>query len=170
MRYLLPVLFVCISGALLTTESNAQSESPWTAVCVNPSKPNTCRMVQTLNANRIVDNKQQNLGRILDLTVVYAVNEVSKKRVPYLSIQMPLGVDLRSGTVIRVGDNKEIKLPFLRCTTRGCDASLQLDPKFLRSLLASSTLHVGFRGWGHKKITVIAASLAGFTTTFSKIK
>ena len=83
---------------------------------------------------------------------------------------MPLGVDLRPGAVIQIDKNKEINLPYLRCTNAGCDGSLVLNKKMLRSVLAGNDFNVGFRAWGSNKIQLVKASLSGFTKAFRRLK
>ena len=110
------------------------------------------------------------MGKILGLAVIYVLAPKSKKREPYLSIQMPLGVDLRRGAVLRVDKGKEIPVQYLRCTNSGCDASLKLDSEILKALKAGNGLLVGFLPWGTNKTTVVNASLKGFTKAFKAIK
>lgn len=155
---------------LSITDAIAQNKNSWEVACTDPANPQTCRMTQVQYATKVVEGKTVPIGKILGLTVIYAVNAETKKRLPYISIQMPLGVDLRSGAVVRVDKNKEIKLPFLQCTKAGCDASLELNSKLLRSILAGIEIKVGFRAWGGQKTSLVKASLSGFTKSFRKLK
>ncbi len=81
-----------------------------------------------------------------------------------------MGVDLRPGTVFRIDNAKEIQLPFLRCTSFGCDASIQLSGKILQNMKAGKEIKVGFKKWGDDNVTVITATLTGFTAALSGIK
>ena len=87
-----------------------------------------------------------------------------------MTIQLPLGVDIRPGAVIQIDKNKELILPYLRCTNMGCDVSMVLNKKMLRSILSGIDLRIGFRAWGSNQTNVVTASLSGFTKTFRRLK
>ena len=48
-------------------------------------------------------------------------------KVPYLTVPLPLGVDLRPGAVIKVDKEPEIALEYLKCTGNGCIIGRFLD-------------------------------------------
>ena len=163
--FLVPQAGVKIAGA------QTAGGPPWEKSCADPKNQESCRITQNLFlSQKDAEGKQQTVGKILGLTVIYATDQDTKKRTPYLSIQMPLGVDLRPGAVVRVDEGEERPLPFLQCTTAGCDASLRLDPPILDSLKAGQKFLVGFRPWGQTQTTVVEASLTGFTKAFSSLK
>ncbi len=83
---------------------------------------------------------------------------------------MPLGVDLRPGAVLSIDKGQETKLVYLQCTNAGCDASLRLNPQMVRTLKAGNVINVGFRGWGQTKVTVVKASLKGFSRAFGRLR
>ena len=170
MKAVITFISLVLASNFYASGVSAQEKSPWSVQCTEENKPETCRMAQIQSATKEVDGKIQPIGKILGLTVLYVTNAETKKRSPHMSIQMPLGVDLRPGAVIKVDDNKEINLPYLRCTQRGCDASLELDSKLLRSILAGIDFNVGFRAWGSNKTTLVKASLTGFTKAFRRLK
>lgn len=170
MRRTLLSLCVFVACLLAVSSVQAQAKPAWEKICVDAKKPNTCRISQVLFLTKMVEGKQQTLGRILGLTIFYADDVKAKKRNPYISIQMPLGVDLRPGAVLRVDEGQEIRLPYLQCTGAGCDASLPLDSKLLKSFEAGKSIRVGFRAWGAEDVNVVEASLIGFTQAFNGIK
>lgn len=96
------------------------------------------------------------MGRILNFTALYLDTEGG--RLPFMSLQMPLSVDLRPGAVMRVDENEELALKFLRCTNAGCDASIRLKPALLGQMRAGSLLRVAL-GW---RAGVDGGSLAGW--------
>ena len=83
---------------------------------------------------------------------------------------LPLGVDLRSGMVLRVDNYEEIKAPYLRCTNAGCDVQVELTAELVAQLKKGLKLQVGFRPFGSSKTVVIDASLKGFTRAFDRLK
>ena len=170
MRRLYIIAAILTAGLMFPLDLAAQEESAWKLICADGLKPETCKITQTLFYSKKIKGKQKTVGKILGLTVIYVPAPKSKKREPYLSIQMPLGVDLRRGAVLRVDKGKEIPVQYLRCTNSGCDASLKLDSKILKALKAGNGLLVGFLPWGANKITAVNASLKGFTKAFEILR
>ena len=164
------LVFTLDLAAQVSVDSAAQENSSWKLICADGLKPKTCRITPMLFLSKKIQGKQQTVGKILGLAVIYGLAPKSKKREPYLSIQMPLGVDLRRGAGLRVDKGKEISVQYLRCSKSGCDASLKLDSEILKALKAGNGLLVGFLPWGTNKTTVINASLKGFTKAFKAIK
>tara|TARA_B100000676_G_C17730123_1_gene655920 strand:+ start:97 stop:618 length:522 start_codon:yes stop_codon:yes gene_type:complete len=150
--------------------NKAASEEPWKVICDNPKQMKTCLIRQQLFLRKNIDGKEKMVGRVLSLTVIYGAQPPKKVRTPYLSVQMPLGLDLRPGAVMRIDSGKEYRLEFLQCTTNGCDASIILDQNLIRALKMGNQLQVGFRPWGTDKTNVVPASLSGFTKAFGRIK
>jgi invasion protein IalB len=166
-------LFVLFISLCLFTTSPSLAQKPgiWETVCADRANPKTCRLRQDLFLQKKnKDGKLKTIGRVLRLNVIYSNVEGGSNRVPFLSIQVPMGVDLRAGTAFQIDESKEISLPFLRCTTQGCDASVRLKSEILRNMKAGNEFKVGFRRWGDPKISVISASLKGFTAAFSAIR
>jgi invasion protein IalB len=140
----------------------------WRLRCADSNDASTCNMNQELFLQRTVDGEQQTVGRLLNLTVVYL--DSGGERLPFLSLQMPLGVDLRPGAVMRIDEGPETPLEFLRCTESGCDASARVTPDLLAQMRAGAVLRVGFRPWGSEQVTAVDASLMGFTAAFSQLR
>lgn len=167
------LMLVLLAGLSVTVahKANAQAKPAWTKACVDPKKVETCRISQQLfMQKKDKTGKMKPVGRILGLTVLYVQNGKTKKREPHLSIQMPLGVDLRPGAVLKVDKGLDIPVKYLQCTQKGCDASIKLDAGFLKTLRAGNKLFVGFRPWGSPKTTVVGASLKGFTAKLNALK
>ncbi|MEM1283774.1 MAG: invasion associated locus B family protein [Pseudomonadota bacterium] len=147
----------------------AQSAQPaWRLRCTDTNVASTCNANQELFLNRNVDGEQRNVGRLLNITVLYL--DAQGERLPFMSLQMPLGLDLRPGAVMQVDDGQEMALEFLRCTNDGCDASVRLTPDLLGAMRAGNTLRVGFRPWGSEQVTAVEASLIGFTAAFLQLR
>ena len=170
MRRLYIIAAILTAGLMFPLDLAAQEESAWKLICADGLKPETCLINQTRFLSKKIQGKQRAVGRILGLTVLYVANPKSKKREPHMSIQMPLGVDLRRGAVLRVDKGKEIPVQYLRCTKSGCAASLKLDSRFIKALKAGNGLLVGFLGWGGNKTTVVNASLKGFAKAFKILR
>jgi len=142
----------------------------WERACVDENDLSTCRIVQNLFVEREVDGKTERLGRVLQITVIYSGHPETGERVPYISMNLPLGVDLRPGAVVKVDSGVEIALPYLQCVNDGCAISAVLDDTLLSQLQQGQQLLVGFRAWGNTDTTVIPASLIGFTKAFNTLQ
>lgn len=153
-----------------TAQAQEAPASPptWRLVCADENDASTCSMNQELFLQQTVDGQLQTVGRLLNLTIVYL--NTDEERVPFMSLQMPLGVDLRPGAVMRVDEESETALEFLRCTEAGCDSSARVTPELLAQLRAGSMLRVGFRPWGSEQVTAVEASLIGFTAAFAELR
>lgn len=168
-RNLMPA--AAVLAAVVSMPAGAQTTPVWKKTCPDAAKEETCRITQQhYLPKKGEDGRQHVAGRLLGLTVLYATDSGTKKRHPYLSVQMPMGVDLRPGAVLKVDNGKDIPVRYLRCTPSGCDASLRLDSGLLDALKAGNDLFVGFRPWGSARTTVVKASLTGFSKAYSSLK
>ena len=157
--------------SMAAVSAGAQSANVWERVCENGNDAQSCRITQELFVTRTAaDGTEQVAGRILGLHVLYAVEEPTGQWLPYLSVQMPMGVDLRPGAVLKVDQGADIPIQYLRCTEAGCDASIQLQPPLLQALKAGNELFVGFRAWGSEETTVLSASLIGFSSAYAGLQ
>ena len=156
--------------SFLNLSTYAQSEEFWGVTCTDNDNAETCRMQQSANLTKMVDGKKKNVGKIMGVVVTYALNLETKKRAPHFTIQLPIGVDLRPGAVLKIDDKKEFRLPYLRCTQASCDVSMELDKKRLRMVLSGAKYKVGFRAWGEKDTKQVGGTLSGFTKAFRRLK
>lgn len=158
-----------LAQASTQAPSTPEASGPnWRLRCSDTNDASTCSMNQELFLQQTVDGQLQTVGRLLNLTVVYL--DAGGERVPFMSLQMPLGVDLRPGAVMRVDEEGETTLEFLRCTEAGCDSSARITPQLLAQMRAGNVLRVGFRPWGSEQVTAVEASLAGFTAAFAQLR
>ena len=142
----------------------------WFRDCDDEADSRTCRIVQNIFLEKDIDGEKQRVGRVLQVVVVYATDPGTAQRGPYISINLPLGVDLRPGAVVRIDEEQEFQLPFLQCVNNGCALSRDIDGDLLRQLRMGVQLNVGFRAWGEQDVTIIPASLIGFTRAFETIQ
>ena len=153
------------------TEEVVTADGPsWTRVCSVEDDPYTCRIFLTLAVTRNVDGKQTAVGHLLRAEVFYSGDPGTSDRKVYMNLDLPLGVDLQAGAVIRVDLGAEVQLPYLQCTQAGCRLSMFVGDEFVSSMKLGNKLQVGFRSWGSEKLSVITASLIGFTSAFDSIQ
>ncbi len=166
------LLIVAAAATLLflfmRSDANANKHG-WKTLCAEESKPETCRINHRIVAQQEVDGTTTPIGNLLNLNVLYVQEQPSGTRVPYMSLQLPLGLDLRPGAVLRIDETEEIKLQYLQCTVNGCETSLRLSPALIDQLKRGKHIFIGVRPWGTETTTVITVSLLGFTASFEAL-
>ena len=153
-------------------EVEASEEGSWRRRCSDSGNLSTCQIVQEVFLQRNVEGTKHNLGRLLKVSVALKNpgDEEVAGGVPYISIHLPLGVDLRPGVVLRIDKGTEIPFQYLECNADGCRVGRLLDNSLLRAMREGSQLFVGFRPWGGGRTNVIPAPLNGFAGAFLSIQ
>ena len=169
MKYLIGVISVLFAVSILAGASMAQETPKWKVICDDDSNPQSCRMTQNHYVQQQTKEGKSVAGKILSATIIYLADKTTGERRPHLSLQLPLGVDLRPGLIYRIDAGEQKNKPFLRCTKSGCDAAFQLDDELLEAMLGGSEMLIGFRGWGAQRVTVVKLTLIGFTKAFSAL-
>lgn len=175
-KFVVGGIILALGGKLIFPVHAQSNDTPWKKICPPPAQEaqtptkRACHIVQQLYLNKKdEDGTQKTAGRLLGLAVFHREDTSTKKRKTYLIVQMPLGVDLRPGAVLKVDEGKDIPLEFLQCTASGCDASLVLDASLLRSFRLGNRLLIGFRPMSTSKTVVVEASLKGFTKALRQL-
>jgi invasion protein IalB len=88
---------------------------------------------------------------------------------PVISIDVPLGVLLQPGLLLRLDDGKTQVLPFLFCIDRGCHAGADLNPDMVKALNQASHLTVALQTLD-KRSFAVPITTGGFSAAFDKIK
>ncbi|MBE7637863.1 hypothetical protein GUA87_13485 [Sneathiella sp. P13V-1] len=169
MRYLPSLMLAAFAFMFLAGTPAAQETPKWNVICQDDSNPQSCRMTQNHYVQQKTKDGKTVTGKILSATIIYLADKKTGERHPHLSLQLPLGVDLRPGLIYRIDDGEQQKRSFLRCTKSGCDAAFQVDDQLLEAMLGGNEMLVGFRGWGAQQVTVVKLTLIGFTKAFSAL-
>lgn len=148
----------------------APDSALWERGCLDENDDNSCRIVQNLFLERDVDGTKERIGRVLQVIVLYSGHPETNERVPFISMNLPLGIDLRPGAVVKIDDGPERNFPYLQCVNDGCAISSMLDGELLEQMQLGNQLFVGFRAWGNMETTVIPASLIGFSRAFNTLQ
>ncbi|MGA9091767.1 MAG: invasion associated locus B family protein, partial [Bradyrhizobium sp.] len=88
------------------------------------------------------------------VVVVVAFRVAGDTRAPVAFVQLPLGLNLQTGTKLQVDDGKAIDLPIQTCENRGCYASNAVTPELLTALKSGKQLNVSFQNLAKETITV----------------
>ncbi len=166
----LMVAMAALAGGVAQAQSDSAAEAPaeapetsteafgdWTVVCVE-STPRTCRMTQRLDIQN-----EQGAGRLLQVTLLKNPEGV------VIAMELPFGLDLRSGVVIRFDENDEIPLPFTTCYASGCQVIAQLAPEHLEEFRNGEQMRVGFRAMGQEQTLVTEVSLSGSSAALESL-
>jgi invasion protein IalB len=126
----------------------------WRVECVGDGKVLACKAIQqTLNQEK----------KLLAQAVVL----LSPDKVPVLSLQLPLGLNVSEPVLVKVDMGKEEKLPMQTCTNAGCFLAIPLKDPLLTSLRTGQELKLAVKDTGNRTID-IDLSLLGFGLAFDK--
>jgi len=84
-------------------------------------------------------------------------------------IAVPLGIALKPGIKISVGDKYSVTIPLSRCTSQGCLAEGNVEPALLDAMKAGSDMTVAVATPDGKAIP-INLSLGGFRDVFASLE
>jgi invasion protein IalB len=160
------IVTFALSTPAWTQESVAST--PWTKMCTDEKNAASCSILLHSYLMKKVGGKEQKAGRLLQVTIQYT--QAGKKRMPVISLQLPLGVNLQSGVVVKIDKHKEFNLPYLQCKEFGCDASIGINTQLLSRLKKGSNMLVGFVAWGDTKTNLMKVPLKGFTNIYKQLK
>ena len=172
MKSMVTALWVSLAVFLISSPALAQSKQAvptWVKQCDDEKKIASCFVLQQHFLIKTVDGKQQLGGRILRI-VISLVSDATKRRVPAIGFQLPLGVDLRSGVAFSIDGGKDVILRYLQCTGNGCDVSQRIDSKLLSSLKKGKQMRVAFKAYNDPKTRLINVSLVGLTKLYKQLK
>lgn len=141
-----------VSSIVSAKELRTTEYQDWTSVCSEIQLNERCEIQQTLN----IENEQGN-SRLL-LTSVSKIDDQL-----FMQLLLPLGLDLRSGIVIKIDEGEEVVVGFLSCLQEGCLVVLPLDQTLLAAMRAGQIAKVGFRPFNTSETVVLEMSLKGFT-------
>ncbi len=173
--YFVPVLLVlCTLKASAQTGSEAAGsntvrEGDWAVTCQDPQDKSSCFMFQELSVVQQDKDGNDANRRAVRIVVIHTKNG-DKDRQPFLSVRVPLGVDLRPGAVFKVDDLEEKNTQYLRCLTDGCDFSYVMTDTLIKSMKAGNIFSIGIRPWGVENVMVFESSLRGFSKAYSLIQ
>ena len=94
-----------------------------------------------------------------------AIRKIDGQKQETVMVMVPLGRLLQSGLIMKVDEEKPIKLKYAFCTSVGCVAETPATPEILASLKEGSQLSIGTIDINQKRIG-FRVSLTGFTTTY----
>lgn len=150
-----------------TSQAAAKKEDVWHYRCKSVSEENEeqkCWIEQSLFVSQ-GEGEEKTRKQLLSIKLTDSAEEEKY----FMSVSMPLGVDLRSGMVFKVDENDEINLPFTMCVQSGCQAGSLVDSDIVSQMKSGKEITVGFRPFGSDKTVAIPASLIGFTKSFRKL-
>lgn len=84
-------------------------------------------------------------------------------------IHLPLGLDLRYGILLEIGQNLQRELPYQVCLPEGCRVVGRADDEILAAMRAGRTFEVVLVPFGANQPVVIQGSLMGFTAGYRAV-
>ena len=144
-----------------TLPTKPEKFKDWDLICPPPKEANGRRVCEIRTV--ILSDKGQKLGAL----VVAAIAGDPRGEV-IASALLPLGVDLTSEPTLEV-EGKPMRLKYLRCLQRGCEALTALSEGQQAALRAGSIAKVGV-GVGGGKTATFQFSLSGFSAAHDALK
>ena len=168
--------FILIFLFLFQAITNAASNNVWEKHCIkNQENKEVCSVSTKLT---LTNEKQEVLGSFVTIDIRYfnyteknlnLIDEEKKIKRPFMIINVPIGIDLRSGLVINIGKFAG-KAPFVRCTQKGCETNMLVTPEIRKLMEASESMNIQFSVYGLQKPSIVSLSLMGFRKTFAKLQ
>ena len=175
--------FILIFLFLFQAITNAASHNVWKKHCIkNQKNKEVCSVSTKLT---LTNEKQEVLGNLVIIDIRYfnyteknlnlideekKTYELEEKKIkrPFMIINVPMGIDLRSGLVINIGKFAG-KVPFVRCTQKGCETNMLVSPQIRKAMEASESMKLKFFVYGKQNPNVVELSLMGFKKEFAKL-
>lgn len=129
----------------------------WGVIC-DRSTPRNCRVAQS--------QLTEEAGSRRRMLLVMVWRENGKTG---MSLTVPLGIDLRAGITVKVGEGAERQFPFLTCAPDGCRTIVLIDDQSEKDLRAGTLMRVGFRPLGNEKPVLINAPLKGLGAALDEL-
>jgi invasion protein IalB len=131
----------------------------WTTACeVNAASQRVCNIFQRIAA-------KESGKSVLHVAVA---RPASAKR-PVAIFNLPLGVALQPGVMIKIDASEASRLPFSICTKDGCRAAVQMTGEMVEDLKRGKQLVLTFAG-PNAKAYKVPVSLAGFTKAYDNLQ
>jgi invasion protein IalB len=138
-------------------QAETQTFQDWTLACLQQQGQRACRMLQN------VANED---GQVMMQVAVFALPDGS----PGLLINLPLGVWLPEGVMLRVDGGEQIPVPYARCLPPPdqCRVEIVADLQLIEQMKAGTRVSITF--WDPRQQPVNATvSLLGFTAAFNAL-
>ena len=176
--------FILIFLFLFQAITNAASNNVWEKHCIkNQENKEVCSVSTKLT---LTNEKQEALGSFITIDIRYfnyteknlnlideekKTYELEEKKIkrPFMIINVPIGIDLRSGLVINIGKFAG-KASFVRCTKKGCETNMLVTPEIRKLMEDSESMNIQFSFYGLQKPSIASLSLMGFRKIFAKLK
>lgn len=132
----------------------------WFKVCPEQESAGLCRVMQTMEM-------QTEQGSVRLLQTVLAPTADNKM---IMEMTLPLGLDMRPGIVIQIGDLPEFKQSYLTCAQSGCLVITELTEERLSALKKSMQAKVGFKSLNSDQTIVLELSLKGISKALASLQ
>lgn len=138
----------------------AEPANVWAARCVSAGRADVpdCSVEQ-----RVILQQTGQLLAAVTVTLPHGSNK------PTILVQVPLGLALDAGVVLKTDNHGPAKLRVQTCDQGGCYAATVMSPDFLKAMLTGKKLDVRFVGVNKKPVTV-PMPLTGFGRAYGRIK
>ena len=138
------------------TPATAQAQPSWGVSCAGTPGGLDCRALQVV--------RMTNTGQ---LSVAVHVPAETKK--PIMLLLLPLGIDLRAGVTLQLGQDEKRAVPLNNCDASGCLAEYAISEAEIGAMAKGQAVTVSVKGPNDQPISVQVPS-TGFAAAYAKIK
>ncbi len=150
-----------------------QPKSPWTKLCdkitvaANPPAAGTPPdQAATKEVNLCVTLQERVNNTDGGLVFSGSVRQQEGTDGDFLTVIVPLGLDLRGGVVAKIDNGKPIKLDYMSCLQIGCTAEVKLPAGTLDQMKSGKEIAIEAVG-ANKRPVKFSLPLGGFATTLA---
>ena len=160
LRYLLTTGWIVFwSTAPCAEPVGGEVFGDWATACeVNAESRRVCHIFQRVTV-------KESGKSLLHAAVAWPASDER----PVAIFNLPLGIALPPGVVIKVDAGEPSRLPFSTCTRGGCRVGLKLTEEMVKNLKRGKQLVLTFAGPDAKAYKV-PLSLTGFTKAYDNLK
>jgi invasion protein IalB len=148
-----------------------QPKSPWTKLCdkitvaaTPPGEGTPPEKIATKQVNLCVTLQERVNNTDGGLVFSGSVRQQEGTDGDFLTVIVPLGLDLRGGVVAKIDNGKAIKLDYMSCLQIGCTAEVKLPAGTLDAMKSGKEISIEALG-ANKRPVKFSLPLMGFATT-----
>ncbi|MDX1453968.1 MAG: invasion associated locus B family protein [Gammaproteobacteria bacterium] len=140
-------LSVAVVGSAFAAETRRDNYGDWSFVCnkaevAEGETMESCTLYQVASVipggeNAAEDAKPQQL-------LMTRIGYVPENELPLMVLTTPIGVLLKPGLLIEVEGHPNVRIPYDRCDSGGCVASVAMEPEFVDALMKGAEAKVTF--------------------------
>ena len=138
----------------------------WSKLCAEAKK--TCLIA--IKVDVTIKSESESKKQTLGTAFIRLGSTAEKKKFPILSVNLPLNSELNKKPLVQIDKKSIANLSYKFCNNKiGCNTSVGINDKTIKTFKAGKTLNVIFGVYGAKKNMTISFPLKGFTKAYNDL-